>query len=64
MSKGIHITFSVNPDSYGIGVENEKFKAYIGMKHARKEESDTEEPARKKLRPYKRPNQTQKRYKK
>lgn len=58
MPKGFQITFSMNPQSYGIGVENDQYSAYIGIKHAKNSQiqnSDSEQPTRKKLKPYKRP---------
>lgn len=57
MPKGIQITFSVNPQSYGIGIENENYTAYIGVKHQRN--NTDKEPQRKKLKPYRRPNKGQ-----
>jgi hypothetical protein len=56
MSKGFQITFSMNPESYGVGLENDQYSAYIGIKHQKNTQIGTEkEQPRKKLKPYRRP---------
>ncbi len=39
MFEGLQITFSVQEDSYGIGIENDDYKGYIGIKHNKKKEN-------------------------
>lgn len=60
MFEGINISFTINSDSYGIGVENNIYEAYIGIKHDMDECKKTEQEAkkipRKKLKPYRKPN--------
>ncbi len=51
MFEGLEITFSVNRNSYGIGIQNDKYEAYIGIKHNHKKEY----PRKKRLKPYRRP---------
>lgn len=53
MPKGFQITFSVNNGGYGVGIENEQYHAYIGIKN--QNTPYEEEPPRKKLKPYRRP---------
>ena len=55
MFEGLQITFSVNHTSYGIGIQNDKYEAYIGIKHNHKKESH-----RKRLKPYRRPRRCKK----
>lgn len=55
MLEGLQVTFSVNKTSYGIGIQNNNYEAYIGIKHDKKEFNH-----RKKLKPYRRHRQSKK----
>ncbi len=50
MLEGLKISFSVNSDSYGFRIQNDRYDAYIGIKHPKKEHVH-----KKKLKPFRKP---------
>jgi hypothetical protein len=54
MSKGFQITFTANNGGYGLGIENEQYTAYIGIKPQSSHYECQEAPI-KKIKPYRRP---------